>query len=79
MNESEDCIYLRAQRVLTNSPVTPTKLITNKKHQGRFERFGGKMACSGLPVSYWSVMRIYPYFLRLIGPSRPCSVVGAPF
>eukprot|EP00959_Pyramimonas_sp_CCMP1952_P046219 965120-Pyramimonas_sp.AAC.1 len=25
---SEDCIYLRAKRVLTYSPVTPTKRIT---------------------------------------------------
>eukprot|EP00959_Pyramimonas_sp_CCMP1952_P256162 5350421-Pyramimonas_sp.AAC.1 len=27
-NSSEDCVYLRAKRVLTNSPVTPTKQIT---------------------------------------------------
>eukprot|EP00976_Prorocentrum_cordatum_P059546 1175545-Prorocentrum_minimum.AAC.2 len=32
-NQSEDCIYLRAERVRTNSPVTPTKRINGSRRR----------------------------------------------
>eukprot|EP00959_Pyramimonas_sp_CCMP1952_P172886 3612839-Pyramimonas_sp.AAC.2 len=45
-NQSEDCIYLRAKRVLTDSPVTPTEPITQIGRAGA----GGPAASSGLRV-----------------------------